>query len=711
MVGGLTVTIYELMARKDRESIKNALLGIVPDNSIADSKLISTGIKATVAANVVALAQNLQQIGNVIQQTHYIATTDDPQTIFNSGAAGDEYVFLAGLHVHNPVNSNAILYIDKPCTITMAKNAILQIAPGSVPFISTAEIITNFSSVNITLNDLTVGGTYATTTAIAYTVQIDSVGGVDTFKWNDNYTGGTTWNAQNVPITGGLQTLDNGVQIKFNAVTGHALNSLWLVCYGVAPYYCIKVGNGLQETAIDGFKLRGEGTLDCNKNNNHGYNEYTKLLPSCVLIDGRVKNINIESITLTNGARPIQAYGENTGVYNLDGTVTGGVSYDVENINVVKIKQISCDGGSLFGFPEHRGKVKNLYFTNTYTYGMSQVIECNHMLDGYLVENNIMDANMSGIMLDLWRYSKNGKLINNTIINDILGTTVAISISSPTTWQQQTNIIQYGNTNLTTNISQGIYALCFGSPSNSVNSEGALSIGGYGNQANGLYSTITGGKNNIVSGQYSSVGGGLTNSVSGANSAVTNGTLNVITKDFSVASGNGNTVNNSYASVSGRYNTINNDYARVGGLEAVATYFGEDVFASGDFAVAGDAQISKSTQRILTSNATPAVLQFFDGSYLVVPINATWGYNITVVGRDSTGVNRGMWVGTGLISRVNNTPVIEGGTVTKTFATNASWNVEVIVSSTYNALVVRVTGIASTNIRWVVKIELTEVQF
>lgn len=78
------------------------------------------------------------------------------------------------------------------------------------------------------LNDFELGPeilyTNATTNG-TYQIIIDGTGTPDTFKWSDD--GGSTQEATTVAITGALQTLNNGVQIKFRATTGHTLNDRW----------------------------------------------------------------------------------------------------------------------------------------------------------------------------------------------------------------------------------------------------------------------------------------------------------------------------------------------------------------------------------------------------------------------------------------------------------------------------------------------------
>ncbi|MFA5436813.1 MAG: hypothetical protein WC372_12315, partial [Candidatus Neomarinimicrobiota bacterium] len=75
------------------------------------------------------------------------------------------------------------------------------------------------------VNDMFTSGTYASANSLTYVVEIDAEAIPDTFKWSDD--GGSTWDVATVAITGSAQTLNNGVQIKFLATTGHTLGNKW----------------------------------------------------------------------------------------------------------------------------------------------------------------------------------------------------------------------------------------------------------------------------------------------------------------------------------------------------------------------------------------------------------------------------------------------------------------------------------------------------
>lgn len=671
-----------------------------------------------------------------IRPTYIINPTDDPQAIFDAGAAGDSFIFARGIHSHAPINNGAVLYIDKTCTIELAEGAILKIPDNIVPFNATAEIIKNFSAVNIGLDDLSVGGTYALTTGRAYAIQVDTIGGVDTFKWSREFNDPTVWQGSGIPITGGFQTLEEGIQIKFNAVTGHTLNSLWLVCYGVAPHYGIRVGTGFQETAIDGVTICGDGTIDLNRNNQYTHNEYTKFLPCCVLVNGRVTGIEITTKNLINGARPVQAYGENTGVYNLDGTVTGGISYDIDGIAVKNTMINDCSSGHLFGFPEHRGKVKNLTLDNNDGINSGMLVELNHGLEGYSVVNNTYRGATKSMII-LWRHSNKGSIHGNRMYGNTDGTIPILSINSPPTWQQPENFVEYDNLNIDslangknarsfgyTNKSAGLGATVGGGENNVASNNYGVVAGGSGNIASGNTSGILAGLNNTVVGAYSGVLVGTANNISaGSHNAVVSGANNNVSGTYNTASGNGNVLSGNYndtkglsnstisdhGRISGQGHIVNKKYANIQGLEGSTDWEAETLLANGKFTVVGDAKTSKLCLKTKTTTLT-FVQMLSNLSEITIPLHTTVAYKITCIGMSEDDSQQGMWTAQGIVTRSAGDVSVKGGTVTKVYSDSATWDFQVVAYTTTECLNLRAHGDVSQNVRWVATVELTVVK-
>jgi len=127
------------------------------------------------------------------------------------------------------------LTVDGDLTVTGTQSVVSQanlavdtsfIYTNSGDTIGTAN--TNFTGSG--LDDAILTGHYkGTTSSKTFYVRIDGVGagagGVDTFEWSlDNFS---TTEATDVDITGDDQALADGVNVNFNATTGHTLNDKW----------------------------------------------------------------------------------------------------------------------------------------------------------------------------------------------------------------------------------------------------------------------------------------------------------------------------------------------------------------------------------------------------------------------------------------------------------------------------------------------------
>lgn len=261
-------------------------------------------------------------------------------------------------------------------------------------------------------------------------------------------------------------------------------------------------------------------------------------------------------------------------------------------------------------------------------------------------------------------------------------------------------------------VSSGFYNTCSGYQ--------ATIGGGYKNVASGSRSTISGGRQNEASGSSSFIGGGANNDATGSGSSVL-GAFN------SVASG-------SYSNVSGGKNNNATEYGSTvaGGLSNVASgmfsivtggYFGKSYLygqrakASSAFSFTqGSAQMSELTGSVQTTNATPAIISLdgSGGSLPILPDSRTWQFVVSIVARKSDGTSAA-YIRHGCIKRVGSTTSLVGAV--STLGTDcvdggaATWAVAITADDTNEALQIQVTGAASSTIRWVAKIELTEVLY
>lgn len=74
------------------------------------------------------------------------------------------------------------------------------------------------------LNDATFNGVYDTTSTATFTVEIDSTGTPDTFRWRKD---SGSWTSA-VSITGSAQALSNSITVTFGATTGHTATNSWV---------------------------------------------------------------------------------------------------------------------------------------------------------------------------------------------------------------------------------------------------------------------------------------------------------------------------------------------------------------------------------------------------------------------------------------------------------------------------------------------------
>ncbi len=141
-------------------------------------------------------------------------------------------------------------------------------------------------------------------------------------------------------------------------------------------------------------------------------------------------------------------------------------------------------------------------------------------------------------------------------------------------------------------------------------------------------------------------------------------------------------------------------------------------YASGQFANPGDAQSSLFVVRGSATGANPINL-WLDGDAItrriLVPNNATWAFEILIVGRTSTGTSAIYHIRGG-IKNVSGTTSIVGtlpaATTVAADAGAASWGgVTVVADDANDALQVRVTGAAATTIRWVANVRTSEVTY
>ena len=258
--------------------------------------------------------------------------------------------------------------------------------------------------------------------------------------------------------------------------------------------------------------------------------------------------------------------------------------------------------------------------------------------------------------------------------------------------------------------------------------------GGYNNAATGGYSSIGGGHSNTSSGYYSTIAGGSSNTASLYHAAVGGGKNNTASNYYAtVAGGNSNTASSRHSTVGGgRSNTASGFYSTIiggdnntassfyctviGGKYGKSTLFGGVAHAAGRFASAGDAQHLTLVARDSTTDATANQVMFLDGltRRLVIPAETTWMFTIKLAAHNDTNNDGGWWYFRGGIARdaSGNTSLI--GSVTSEYSVDSNISTataEVVADDTNDALEIRVTGVASKNIRWLAVADISQVSW
>ncbi len=387
---------------------------------------------------------------------HSIKPGDNPQAVMDRAAPGDKLVFLPGLHQHGLTKNRSMLYVDKAVEIELKEGATLKLAANVCQRQPDGEITTDQDS-GKKLDDLEIGGSHdgkATARegeelygASIYSIRIDSEGKdgkPDSFEWGDGAL--FQFPQKGVPITGDWQELTHGVKIRFGSKTGHNKGSLWFVSYDGPEAYGIRIGHGRQIETIENVRIIGKGTIDMNATNNAQPSGLVKNINACVLIHGRVRNVLVEGITMTDTMRSVMCYGEHTGKFLPGGKTGPGESFDAEDITIQRTRTINPNGAAyLLGHPSFRGNLRNVKCNYNYMETGLTAIEPNFNLDGYEVMGNVIKS--AGQAIHCWRCSRNGFVMDNLRIDDIKAKPV-VAVNAPRGWENPEPPLQRNNRNL-----------------------------------------------------------------------------------------------------------------------------------------------------------------------------------------------------------------------------------------------------------------------
>lgn len=271
-------------------------------------------------------------------------------------------------------------------------------------------------------------------------------------------------------------------------------------------------------------------------------------------------------------------------------------------------------------------------------------------------------------------------------------------------------------------------AVVLGNPSNIANTNSASVVGGISNTASGSSSFVAGGSSNQASNTNAVVVGGSGNTASGDRSAVVGGTSGTASQyASSVVGGDTNTASSTHSVVIGGQNNIANSInsAVVGGRRSTTRAITSNFVTSASNAPIADSIGVQQLATLLlgrqTTNATATVLTCDINvggttNQVILPNNSAYTFQGTCIAARTAAGDTSSWKFEGAIKRgANAASTVLVAAVTPTViaqdAGASTWVLAITADTTNGGIAVTVTGQAATTIRWVVKIETTEVTF
>ena len=280
-------------------------------------------------------------------------------------------------------------------------------------------------------------------------------------------------------------------------------------------------------------------------------------------------------------------------------------------------------------------------------------------------------------------------------------------------------------------VASGNYSVIAGGYGNGTSGGYASTVGGFSNQASSNYSfvgggqsneaktnthaTCVGGSSNDATGQYSFVGGGQSNAASSTRAVVAGGVSNIASGLAStVCGGAENLANASYSFVSGGYRGTARSIQGYHVFPAIYNAIsGGTLYGKTQSALLLLArQTTDATATVLTSNSSAAATT----NQVILPNNSAYHFKGSVIATVTGGGDTASWEFKGAIKRGANaaSTAIVGTVIKDVVAYDAgasAWDVTFTADTTNGGLKVEVTGAAATTIRWVAKLETTEVTY
>jgi len=219
------------------------------------------------------------------------------------------------------------------------------------------------------------------------------------------------------------------------------------------------------------------------------------------------------------------------------------------------------------------------------------------------------------------------------------------------------------------------------------------------------YGAICGGQLNVIkTSNYSFIGGGYTNSIStGIRNTISGGYENIVT-------GNNSTIGGGFQNeVSSANSSIQGGAYAIADRATMRSYSGSKFGATNGSAQQVDFVLNNNT-----TNATATNL-FLDGSSarLTIPSGKSLSATINVSGISSTGAEACHYVRKVMIKNVGGTTSLVGAvsTIGTDVETSAGLDVTITADNTNDALDIKVTGLAATDMNWVCHVSGVEIAY
>lgn len=279
----------------------------------------------------------------------------------------------------------------------------------------------------------------------------------------------------------------------------------------------------------------------------------------------------------------------------------------------------------------------------------------------------------AGQTLDLC-YSKNfiSRSVSNTKTGWISLNQAPISASNP-------NAVSFGSGNIASGSASGTF-------------------GGSGNTASSIYSAVVGGNNNTASNTNAVVVGGNASTASGQGAIVLGGISNFANATQSMVAGG----------AYGNARSIVGNFVVPASSFPISGFNGRQQLCT---LLLGRETIDATATR-LTSNTSAAATT----NQVILPDNSAYTFQGTCIANVTGGGNTSGWKFEGVIKRgANAASTALVAAVTPTVIAQdvgaVTWVLAITADTTNGGIAVTVTGQAATTIRWVAKIETTEVTF